>query len=170
MLPRTVGLLLPLACLTPYTGCHGPQSTFLQAGEGARQITQLFYWMAGGGVGIWLIVMAIIILAIRSKEKYDPRITSQIIIGGGVFVPTAVLTGLLCYGLSILPALQAPAPEGSLTIEVAGVRWWWRVYYRSLYRVFAIDCPHRNDDTNICENSDGRIWMDCVSLRWNGFS
>ena len=130
MLPRTVGLLLPLACLTAYTGCNGPQSTFTQAGEGARQITQLFYWMVGGGVGIWLIVMAIIVLAIRSKKKYDPRITSQIVIGGGFFFPTIVLTGLLCYGLSILPALQAPAPEGSLTIDVAGVRWWWRVHYR----------------------------------------
>jgi len=28
--------------------------------------------------------------------------------------------------------LQRPAPEGSLTIEVAGVQWWWRVRYRNV--------------------------------------
>ncbi len=32
-------------------------------------------------------------------------------------------------GLSMLPDLVAPAPEGSLKIVVSGEQWWWRVRY-----------------------------------------
>jgi cytochrome c oxidase subunit II len=40
-----------------------------------------------------------------------------------------VLGALLAYGLPVLPAMLAPAPEGSLRIHVTGKQWWWRVQY-----------------------------------------
>jgi cytochrome c oxidase subunit 2 len=52
-----------------------------------------------------------------------------LIVGGGAVVPTVVLTVLLIYGLAPIPALLAPAPEGSLKIAVTGEQWWWRVRY-----------------------------------------
>jgi len=43
--------------------------------------------------------------------------------------PVLVLTVLLVRGLALLPPLLAPAPAGSLTIEVTGEQWWWRLRY-----------------------------------------
>jgi cytochrome c oxidase subunit 2 len=52
-----------------------------------------------------------------------------LIIGGGAVVPTLVLAVLVVYGLAPIPALLAPAPDGSLKISVSGEQWWWRVRY-----------------------------------------
>lgn len=110
-------------------GCTGPQSAFQAAGTAAADILALFVWMTVGASVVWTIVIGLSIYAVRSQRTYDRRWTAGLVIGGGVFFPTIVLTGLLCYGLSLLPQLNAPAPAGSLTIEVSGVRWWWRVRY-----------------------------------------
>jgi cytochrome c oxidase subunit 2 len=59
----------------------------------------------------------------------EPRRARWLIIGGGAVIPTVLLAGLLAYGLSLLPGLVAPAPEGSLKIRVLGEQWWWRVRY-----------------------------------------
>jgi len=110
-------------------GCAGSQSTLRDAGFEAQQISRLFYWMLSGAVLIWLIVIGLALYAIGTKRTYDPHAMRRIIIGGGAVFPTLVLTGLLAYGLSMMPDLQRPAPEGSVTVRVAGVRWWWRVRY-----------------------------------------
>jgi cytochrome c oxidase subunit 2 len=46
-------------------------------------------------------------------------------------LPTVVLTGLLAYGLSMLPELLRPAPESPVQITVIGEQWWWRVRYHT---------------------------------------
>lgn len=107
------------------------QSTLDTAGVGAERIVELFYWMAGSATVIWIIVIGLSIYAMKSRQEYPRRLTGWLVIGGGAVVPTIVLTGLLSYGLAMLPELQRPAPEESLTIEVAGVRWWWRVEYKN---------------------------------------
>lgn len=106
------------------------QSALRPAGDGAEQIADLFYVMAIGGALVWVIVIGIAVYATFYPGKHDARKTRLIVIGGGAAFPTVVLTALLSYGLSMLPELQRPAPEGSQVIEVAGVRWWWRVTYR----------------------------------------
>ncbi len=105
------------------------QSALDSAGQGAEKIAELFYWMTAGAAVIWIVVVGLAVYAITSRREHPVRLTSWLVIGGGAVVPTIVLTLLLSYGLAILPELQRPAPEGSLTIEVAGVRWWWRVHY-----------------------------------------
>jgi cytochrome c oxidase subunit 2 len=119
------------------------------AGRAAEDIAEIFWWMTAGGIVIWVAVVALTIWAIRtppedppvkgtgtfSKSEKEPvpshnqRRTSFLIIGGGAVVPTIVLTFLLIYGLAPIPALLAPAPEGSLKILVSGEQWWWRVRY-----------------------------------------
>ena len=85
----------------------------------------------GGGV-IWIAMIVLAIWAIRTPaEAHSQRRTSLLIIGGGAVVPTLVLAVLLVYGLAPIPELVAPAPEGSLKINVAGEQWWWRVRYES---------------------------------------
>ncbi|MCO8120882.1 cytochrome c oxidase subunit II [Stieleria sp. TO1_6] len=105
------------------------QSALDTAGKGAERIAELFYWMAGGATLIWIVTMGLAVYAILSRREHSVRMTRWLVIGGGAVVPTVVLAGLLSYALVMLPELQRPAPEGSLTIEVAGVRWWWRVNY-----------------------------------------
>ena len=104
-------------------------STLTTAGEGAEQIATLFYWMAGGATLIWIVVIGLSVYAILSRKSHPAKATARLVIGGGAILPTIVLSCLLAYGLSIMPALHRPAPEGSLTIRVTGIRWWWRVEY-----------------------------------------
>jgi cytochrome c oxidase subunit 2 len=111
-------------------GCSGPQSALEPAGRGAERIAEIFWGMAAGASLIWLAVVGFAIYAMRAPPEWrSRRRVTILIIGGGTVVPTVVLAGLLAYGLSLLPALLAPAPEGSLHIAVTGEQWWWRVRY-----------------------------------------
>ena len=87
--------------------------------------------MTAGATVIWIAVIALTIWAVRvSPEAHRQRRSSFLIIGGGAVIPTIVLAILLVYGLAPIPALLAPAPEGSLKISVIGEQWWWRVHYQ----------------------------------------
>jgi cytochrome c oxidase subunit 2 len=111
--------------------CSGPQSALDPAGHGAQWIADMFWWMTGSAAVIWMAVIVLAIWAARSApEKHNRRRANLLIIGGGAVVPTLALALLLLYGLAPLPALLAPAPAGSLVIEVSGEQWWWRVRYR----------------------------------------
>lgn len=112
------------------TGCSGPQSALDPAGRGAERIADLFWWMGLGGLVIWFAVMALTFYAIRPRPAaHSNRVARFLLIGGGAIFPTIVLTGLLAYGLAMLPELIKPAPEGNLHIVVSGEQWWWRVRY-----------------------------------------
>jgi cytochrome c oxidase subunit II len=115
------------------SGCGQLQSALNPAGEGAAQIADLFWYMTIGGFIIWLTVVALFVYAMfYSPRPHDDRRSRLIVIGGGAVVPTIVLTILLAYGLAMLPNLQAPAREGSITIDVTGLQYWWRVKYPGL--------------------------------------
>lgn len=111
-------------------GCSGPQSALDPAGRGAESIADLFWWMTSGAIVIWLGVIGLAFYAVRARpEAHGRRQANLLIIGGGAAIPTVVLTGLLAYGLALMPPLLATAPEGSLKISVSGEQWWWRVRY-----------------------------------------
>ena len=112
-------------------GCSGPQSALAPAGRGAEQLAELFWVMAAGAVVVWLIVVGLGVYCLLRPESGSRRKAAIYIIGGGVLFPTVVLAVLLVFGLSMLPAQVAPAPDGSLQITVTGYQWWWRVQYSS---------------------------------------
>lgn len=119
-----------LCALVIIGGCGLEQSTLNPAGRGAKQIADLFWYMTAGAAVIWLIVVGLFVYAIHyCPLPHNDRRSRLTVIGGGVVVPTIVLTGLLAYGLALLPELQAPAKEGSLVIDVEGIQYWWRVRY-----------------------------------------
>ncbi|MEZ4408652.1 MAG: cytochrome c oxidase subunit II [Polyangiales bacterium] len=122
-------LRVGLAALT-LGACRGPQSALDPAGESASRVASLFWVMLVGAAVVWAAVVALTVWAARSRADEGPRTRSAwLIIGGGAAVPTVVLTALLAVGLSMLPAMVAPAPPGSLRVAVTGEQWWWRVRY-----------------------------------------
>jgi cytochrome c oxidase subunit 2 len=140
-LERAVSALAVSAILF-ISACGGPQSALAPAGSAAELIAEMFWWMTGAGIAIWVAVIALALWAAqRSLRDETARATDELpgpahqrrdsilIIGGGALVPTIVLTALLVYGLAPIPTLLAPAPDGSLRITVVGEQWWWRVRY-----------------------------------------
>ena len=109
--------------------CDGLQSTLAPAGREAERIAGLFWWMTGGALVTWVVVIALAVHFTRRPAARHRRRDSILIIGGGVVVPTLVLTVLLIYGLAMLPPAVARAPAGSLQVVVIGEQWWWRVRY-----------------------------------------
>jgi cytochrome c oxidase subunit 2 len=122
-----VALIASAVCLT---GCGGIQSTLTPAGREAGRIATLFWWMAGGAVLVWGGTIALAMYyGWRAAGSRNRRRDQLLIVGGGVLIPVVVLTVLLVYGLAMLPAAVARAPEGSLQVVVRGEQWWWRVRY-----------------------------------------
>jgi cytochrome c oxidase subunit II len=120
-----------LACTLWLLGCDGPQSALEPAGRAAERIANLFWWMTAAAVFFWIAVISLTIWAVRTTpEGHNQRRASLLIIGGGAVVPTIAVAVLAIYGLAPIPALLAPAPEGSLRITVSGEQWWWRVRYQ----------------------------------------
>jgi cytochrome c oxidase subunit 2 len=120
--------LILLAAIT--VGCSGVQSALAPAGREAEDVARLWWAMAAGALAVWV---AVVLLGIHYGRPHDASINRArdrwLIIGGGVVVPVLVLTGLLAYGLSMIPPLVARAPQGSLLVEVEGELWWWRIRY-----------------------------------------
>jgi cytochrome c oxidase subunit II len=111
-------------------GCSGPQSSLDPAGVSADRIAALFWWMTAGALISWAAVVWLTVSAVRGRVSRNTERQARLyVIGGGALFPTLVLTGLLLYGLGMMPELLAPAPPGSLKITVTGEQWWWRVRY-----------------------------------------
>lgn len=111
-------------------GCGGVQSTLLPAGIEAQKIANLFLFMAAGAIVIWLLVVALAIHAtVINPGRHSIRTARRLIVGAGVVFPVIVLTGLLVYGLALMPQLRAPVANDGLRIAVSGEQWWWRVRY-----------------------------------------
>jgi cytochrome c oxidase subunit 2 len=134
---------LAVSAILFISACGGPQSALTPAGSAAELIAEIFWWMTGAGIAIWIAVIALTLWAARQlpRRGSEPALADELpgsahqrrdsilIIGGGALVPTILLTALLVYGLAPIPTLLAPAPEGSLRITVSGEQWWWRVLY-----------------------------------------
>jgi cytochrome c oxidase subunit II len=124
--PRRQRLVLAVLALA---GCDGPQSALVPAGRAAARITDLFWGMAIGLAIVWLGVVALAIYAYASRRAHSTRTARLVIVGGGVVFPIVVLTGLLIYGLSIMPSLLPAGPPAAVKIHVTGHQYWWRVRY-----------------------------------------
>jgi cytochrome c oxidase subunit 2 len=86
--------------------------------------------MAAVAVVVWAATIALALYyAWHPAGTHNRRRDRFLIVGGGVVIPAIVLTILLIYGLAMLPAAVARAPEGSLQVVVTGEQWWWRVRY-----------------------------------------
>jgi cytochrome c oxidase subunit 2 len=122
------GKSVVLALVVSLAGCAGPQSVLSPAGRDAEVLANLFWWMLGGAVLLWLLVNGLMFYAAHlGRHAHPERLAESIIIGGGIVLPALVLSVLLTYALSEMPRQRDPG-EG-LTLRVTGESWWWRVEY-----------------------------------------
>lgn len=123
---RALHAAFPL--LTVLASCGGQQSSLNSAGQDASAILTLFWVMLAGAIVLWLVVNGAFYYISRiAPGRFDQRYARHLLIGGGIILPTFVLTALLVWGLSILPD-QRQKGDG-LVIKVTGEQWWWRVEY-----------------------------------------
>ena len=121
-----------LLCAIGCAACDGPQSALEPAGEEAERLADLFFAFTGAAAAIWCATVGLALYAAYGRRKPSgPTFGSWLIVGGGVIVPTAVLTATLSYGLILLPPLLPDPNDSDLEIEVIGEQWWWRVRYLS---------------------------------------
>jgi cytochrome c oxidase subunit 2 len=105
-------------------------STLDTAGRDAQQIAFLFWVMAAGAAVIWAGMTLLALYSMRERrEQWSPARGYRLIVGGGVVLPTVVLSALLAAGMPSLTRLLDPPRAGTLTIAVSGEQWWWRVRY-----------------------------------------
>jgi cytochrome c oxidase subunit II len=106
-------------------------STLDAGGRGAAEITSLLAIMTAGAAIVWLIVTMLAIHASRlHRPRWSERAGVSLIVGGGVALPLAVLSGLLVIGVPALSRQLNAAPSGALRVHVSGEQWWWRVTYQ----------------------------------------
>lgn len=122
--------LMAATVVLALAACDGPQSTLNPAGVGAERIADLWWWMFGGAVVIWVLVIGLALYATRfGTGQHDVRKARLLIVGAGAVFPTIVLAGLLVWGLRLMPVLRPPTGTAAVRVEVEGLRWWWRVTY-----------------------------------------
>ena len=102
------------------------QSTFDAAGPEAAAIVRIAWWLFGGGLVIFVAVMALAAMALYRPGGW--LASRRVIVGGGIVFPVLVLTPLLIY-VWLVGARPAAAGPPDLAIEVTGEQWWWRVHY-----------------------------------------
>jgi len=90
--------------------------------------------MAAAGSFIWLVVVALLLYATRTRRGvFGERTAGRLIFWCGAAIPSVLLFLLLAYALWLMPGLRpfAQASESTaLRIEVTGEQFWWRVAYR----------------------------------------
>jgi cytochrome c oxidase subunit 2 len=114
---------------TAAAGCAPQQSALHPAGEEAERVATLFWYMAGAGAVVWLLVMGAAIYAVIGRKRpQSERFADRFIVAGGVIFPTVALAALLVFGLSLLPALSETEPP-DLRVHVTARQYFWQVEY-----------------------------------------
>lgn len=116
------------SCLL-FAGCDGPQSALSPAGRDAATVANLFWWMAGGALILWILVVALSVYAVFTRRTLTRERGQRFIIVAGAVIPVVVLSTLLVLGLRGMPELLAHGEPDGPQIHVSGKQWWWRVRY-----------------------------------------
>lgn len=120
--------IIRTAPLLGFAGCGQVQSSLNVAGQDAASIAKLFWVMLAGAVVLWLAVNgAFYVMSRVLPGRIYQRHARNLLIGGGIVMPTVILTALLIWGLSTLP--DSRRTGDGLVVRVTGEQWWWRVEY-----------------------------------------
>jgi cytochrome c oxidase subunit 2 len=104
------------------------QSVLHPAGWDAAIISQFAWVMFGAGALIFVAVMALLALSLRSHAR--PIRPMLWIAGAGIAFPIVVLTALLTWSTWRSAQLAPQSSSQALAISVTAKMWWWEVRYR----------------------------------------
>jgi cytochrome c oxidase subunit 2 len=112
-----------------------PQTAFDPRSEYASEGLDLFVLIIWMGVIVGVLVEAALIwAAIRYRRRAGDRLPPQI--HGNTIVeilwtsgPVAIVGVILALTLPVIFSSQAPAPQGSMNVEVVGHQFWWEFRY-----------------------------------------
>jgi cytochrome c oxidase subunit 2 len=123
-------------------GCGGKQNALAPESHESRDIASLFWWMMGGawiGLGV---VVALLLLAWKRRnrrgvggETQGPKPGEKagwfVVVGAGIVLPIVLLSTLFVISdVFVIRTTQAPAATATKrTILVIGHQWWWEVRY-----------------------------------------
>ena len=103
------------------------QSVLHPAGWDAVIISHFTWVLFGAGAVIFIAVMALLLLSLRSQKR--PARAMLWIGGGGIAFPVVVLSALLGWSTWRSAQLAPQSSKDALTISVTAKMWWWEVRY-----------------------------------------
>ena len=121
------GALLLGGCGNDVQSVMTPRS--LQAG----QIAELAWLLFGFGASVLAFVIVAVWLAIGGPLRTRQALAQEsTVIWLGIAFPAVTLSVLLVYGVWVMRShLNLPHDRSTVSIEVVGEQWWWRVTYRA---------------------------------------
>jgi len=128
------GSLVCLSC----TACAGWQSALEAHGTPATGLLHLTWLLFVVGALVWICVMAILVLALRSRAAIstqatatpDTRVERRLnrAVTGAVIATALIVMGLTITSFWVARVLS-PESSSPLRIRVRGYQWWWQVTY-----------------------------------------
>jgi cytochrome c oxidase subunit II len=111
-------------------GCAGPLSTLDPAGPSAQSLAQLWYFILVFTSVIFVLMFAVLLAAALRPEwvrRFTPR---QLIVWGGLVMPTVGLVALVGFAVYLGEQLIPRADAGDVvSIEVTARKWHWDFRY-----------------------------------------
>ena len=107
------------------------------AGEGARHIANLAWFLFVAGTIVFVAVMMAFALAIRSSRKRgdpdaDVRGGRRLQLVGGGLIPAAIVAVVFVLTERGITTLTLSARSDVTDVELIGRQWWWEVQYPQL--------------------------------------
>jgi cytochrome c oxidase subunit II len=115
-------------------GCTSDVQSVMSPGSlQATQIAEVAWLLFGFGAFVLVLVIVTLLLAIRGPLRIRQALARErTVIWLGIAFPAVTLTVLLVYGVWVTRSqLNLPEGGGTVSIEVVGEQWWWRVMYRA---------------------------------------
>ncbi|HYE92752.1 MAG TPA: cytochrome c oxidase subunit II [Terriglobales bacterium] len=130
---RLTGRWLPGLTALLASGCGGPSSVLDPRGPGAAQIASLTWVLIGVAGGLYVVVLAALVIAVRRRGASptgSERWGRAGVVAGGIVLPLLVLPVLVTVSVRTLAAVTRPA-SAALVVEVVGQQYWWDLRYRT---------------------------------------
>lgn len=127
---RRLTLTIALALVLLAGGCSGPLSTLEPAGPSAHSIALLWYFILIF-TGVIFLLMSAVLVAAALRPEWVRRVSSgQLIVWGGLVMPTIGLVALVGSAVYLGEQLIPRAGAGNaLSIEVTARQWYWDFRY-----------------------------------------
>jgi cytochrome c oxidase subunit II len=109
-------------------------SIFAAAGREAGQLGRLSWILVLAAVGVWCIVVAVMLTAVRRRGSGDDSVDltqpgHRPLVVGGLLIPGMILIALFVTSMLTMRPLSGRDAQPAVTYRVIGHQWWWDVEY-----------------------------------------